>query len=92
MKSSIIIASLALCAIPAKSDTIRVETVQAVPPVCVSMPYMTDSTTMDGKAFDVRQTLDNNASLALNRRLCLPEGRSSCSDRSAFRLHRRPLC
>lgn len=67
MKSSIIIASLALCAIPAKSDTIRVETVQAVPPVCVSMPYMTDSTTMDGKAFGVRQTLDNNASLALNR-------------------------
>ena len=91
MKSSIIIASLALCAIPAKSDTIRVETVQAVPPVCVSMPYMTDSTTMDGKAFDVRQTLDNNASLALNR-TAYTEGRSSCSDRSAFRLHRRPLC
>lgn len=50
-----------------QADTISVESALATPPVMVRMPYMTDSTAMDGSKFDIVKLLDSNASLALNK-------------------------
>ena len=67
MKKVFLTVACALTVSAAQADTIRVERAQATPPMTVRMPYMTDSTAMDGSVFDINKVLDSNTPVVLNK-------------------------
>lgn len=60
----ILLSLLGLSPIVATADTLRVATVEMLPPIEVAAPYRTDSLNMQGKDFDFKKLLDANTSLA----------------------------